>query len=150
MKQILIMTIVALVEVSAFQNCTSEKCCWVEIPEDYCSITLPTKPLDVWTRFNVMKFEEINEAKQSYTVNLRWYNLWIVMLVQRSKLPIRILLAWRDHRFKDDNMTREQFINCYPGIVRKEQIDAFWIPDIYFEGEIDQVMWYYPVLEYLI
>ena len=58
-------------QASRSEKCSSEKCCWVDIPKDYCSITLPAKPLDIYTFFNVMKFEEINEAKQSYTINLR-------------------------------------------------------------------------------
>ena len=28
---------------------------------------------------------------------------------------------------------------CYHGIVRQEQVDELWKPDIYFDGTIDEV-----------
>ena len=46
---------------------------------------------------------------------------------------------WLDQRFMNINLTTEQARMCYPGIVRKEQIDMLWKPDLRFDGIIDGV-----------
>ena len=55
----------------ASEKCSSERCCWVDMPPGYCGITLPNEPMNIWTRFIVKNLEEVNEAKQSYTITLR-------------------------------------------------------------------------------
>ena len=37
------------------------------------------------------------------------------------------------------NMTIAQTKMCYPGIVRKEQVDELWKPGIYIDGTVDGV-----------
>ena len=46
---------------------------------------------------------------------------------------------WLDQRFMNINLTTEQARMCYPGIVRKEQMDMLWKPDLRFDGIIDGV-----------
>ena len=38
------------------------------------------------------------------------------------------------------NITQEQESMCYPGLVRQEQVDKLWKPDIYFDGTMDGVI----------
>ena len=51
----------------------------------------------------------------------------------------RIVLIWQDQRFMKSNMTIAQTKMCYPGIVRKEQVDELWKPGIYIDGTVDGV-----------
>ena len=66
-----VMLLVTAVRALASENCSSERCCWVDMPPGYCGITLPNEPMNIWTRFIVKNLEEVNEAKQSYTITLR-------------------------------------------------------------------------------
>ena len=36
-------------------------------------------------------------------------------------------------------MTTEEAKKCYPGVVRQEQVDELWKPDIYIDGSIEDV-----------
>lgn len=51
----------------------------------------------------------------------------------------RIVLDWQDTRFADKNFTREEAWKCFPGMVRSEQVDDVWKPDIFLEGTMDGV-----------
>ena len=56
---------------SASENCSTRKCCWIDIPEGYCGMSLPTKPITIVNKFDVQNLDEVNEAKMSYKINLR-------------------------------------------------------------------------------
>ena len=49
------------------------------------------------------------------------------------------MLVWHDTRFVDNNFTDEQALKCFPGMVRSEQVDDVWKPDIFLEGTMDGV-----------
>ena len=49
------------------------------------------------------------------------------------------MLDWHDTRFADKNFTREEAWKCFPGMVRSEQVDDLWKPDIFLEGTMDGV-----------
>ena len=55
----------------ASEKCSSEKCCWVDMPHGYCGVTLPNEPMNIGTRFVVKNLEDVNEAKLSYKITLR-------------------------------------------------------------------------------
>ena len=46
---------------------------------------------------------------------------------------------WADLIFVNQNITEEQEKLCFPGIVKQEQHDDLWKPDILFDGIIDGV-----------
>ena len=51
----------------------------------------------------------------------------------------RIILMWYDKRFRNSNLTTEEAKMCYPGLVRQEQVEELWKPDIYFQGTMNGV-----------
>ena len=51
----------------------------------------------------------------------------------------RIVLMWWDRRFMNSNITDEEAKMCYPGIVRADQAEDMWKPDIFIDGTIDGV-----------
>ena len=51
----------------------------------------------------------------------------------------RITLQWHDKQFIQSNLTSKEANMCYPGIVRQEQVDELWKPDIYIDGTMDKV-----------
>ena len=55
----------------ASEECISENCCHIDLPKGYCGLTLPNEPMDITSMLFVKNLEEVNEAKLSYTINLR-------------------------------------------------------------------------------
>ena len=51
----------------------------------------------------------------------------------------RIVLMWWDRRFMNSNVTDEEVKMCYPGIVRADQAEDLWKPDVFIDGTIDGV-----------
>ena len=48
------------------------------------------------------------------------------------------MLAWVDIRFVDSNFTDDRALRC-SGMVRSEQVNDVWKPDIFLEGTMDGV-----------
>ena len=58
-------------QASRSEKCSSEKCCWVDIPDGYCgSSKLKDPPANISTEFYIRNLEEVNEAKLSFTMSL--------------------------------------------------------------------------------
>ena len=68
----LLLWITAANSVSA-DTCGNKSCCWLEIPTDYCGITLPTvePPMKIATKFIVKNLQEVDEAKLSYIIDIK-------------------------------------------------------------------------------
>ena len=70
MKLILLSSLL-IAAAAASEKCSSEKCCWVDIPDGYCgSSKLEDPPANISTEFYIRNLEEVNEAKLSFTMSL--------------------------------------------------------------------------------
>ena len=49
------------------------------------------------------------------------------------------MFVWYDTRFVDKNFTDAEALKCFPGMIRPEQVDEIWKPDIFLEGTMDGV-----------
>lgn len=71
MKLVLLSVLLnTLGKVVGSEKCVSAKCCWVDMPDGYCDITLPTDPMNVMARFFVKNLDEVDETKLSYTFTI--------------------------------------------------------------------------------
>ena len=68
---VLIVLLSILEMISAIEKCSSRKCCWIDIPDGYCGMALPTEGINIRNRFHIQDLEEVNESKMSYTIKLR-------------------------------------------------------------------------------
>ena len=70
---LVLLFITAAKSVSAAATCDSKSCCWLDIPEGYCGITLPTDkpPMEIGTAFIVKNLQEVDEAKLSYIIDIK-------------------------------------------------------------------------------
>ena len=69
----------ASVEGAASEICSSEDCCWIDVPDGYCSLSVPTEPMNIVSKITVNNLEEINEAKLSYNINLQYTSSFNIM-----------------------------------------------------------------------
>ena len=63
------------------ETCGNKSCCWLDIPLNYCGITLPTvamknaneesSPMKIATRFIVKNLQEVDESKLSYIIDIK-------------------------------------------------------------------------------
>ncbi len=71
MKLILLSSLLIAAAAAASEKCSSEKCCWVDIPGGYCgSSKLEDPPANISTEFYIRNLEEVNEAKLGFTMSL--------------------------------------------------------------------------------
>ena len=68
---VVIVLLIIFERVSATEKCSSRKCCWIDIPDGYCGMALPTVGINIRNRFHIQDLEEVNESKMSYTIKLR-------------------------------------------------------------------------------
>ena len=68
---LLSVVVIAAAQQVATEKCTSEDCCLIDLPRGYCGLTLPNEPINVGAKFLINNLEEVDEAKLSYTINLR-------------------------------------------------------------------------------
>ena len=69
--KLILLTSLLIAAAAASEKCSSEKCCWVDIPDGYCgSSKLKDPPANISTEFYIRNLEEVNEAKLSFTMSL--------------------------------------------------------------------------------
>ena len=71
---IFLLWITATADSVSAETCGNRSCCWLTIPTDYCGITLPTDepPMKIATRFIVKNLQEVDEAKLSYIIDIKY------------------------------------------------------------------------------
>ena len=69
----LLLWITAANSASSAETCANKSCCWLDIPPDYCGITLPTvePPMNIAARFIVKNLQEVDEANLSYIIDIK-------------------------------------------------------------------------------
>ena len=81
LSAVLLLLWIAFASSVSAETCGNKSCCWLDIPPNYCGITLPTvamkngneesSPMKIATRFIVKNLQEVDESKLSYIIDIK-------------------------------------------------------------------------------